>query len=134
MASDDLRAFDGHRSTRWRLEPDRLAAAARSRRLSRETGSRYRQIKADMKFDKSGAYALHQIVLPVALLGGETITEVNIAFTDSSQSGKVYVDAVSLTVTPPIVLRGDGGDAGRTATDPRVLPLPASPGGFRGQN
>ncbi|MBK9124764.1 MAG: hypothetical protein IPM16_16810 [Chloroflexi bacterium] len=93
-----------------------------------------RQIKADIKFDLSGAYALHELMLPIALLSGETVTEVNVTFADKSQSGKAYVDAVSLTVTPPIVLRGDGQSAGRTATEPGVLPPPASPGGFRGQN
>ncbi|MBK9124768.1 MAG: right-handed parallel beta-helix repeat-containing protein [Chloroflexi bacterium] len=85
-----------------------------------------RQIKADVKFDKSGAYGLHEIILPIALLPGEMVTEVSVMFTDKSQSGKVYVDAVSLTVTAP--------NAPRTETRAGILPPPVAPSGFRGGN
>ncbi|MBK9124770.1 MAG: hypothetical protein IPM16_16840 [Chloroflexi bacterium] len=83
------------------------------------------KIKQKINFDQAGAYSQHQIVVPVTLAVGETVTKVTVIFNDKSQSGKVHVDAVSLTIEPT---------APRTVTRSDVLPPPAAPSGFRGGN
>lgn len=82
--------------------------------------------KDNIAFDQGGVYALHQIDLPITLAAGETVANVKLQFKDRSLSGKVYVDAVSVTVDTPAVPRA--------ATRSPVLPPPAAPSGFRGGN
>ncbi|MBK9124766.1 MAG: hypothetical protein IPM16_16820 [Chloroflexi bacterium] len=93
-----------------------------------------RQTKVSIGFAKNGAYTLHELVVPLALTVGETVTEITLTFSDKSQGGKVYVDAASLTVDLAPSPRATGSRTERTATDPGILPPPAAPHSFRGQN
>lgn len=85
-----------------------------------------RQVKASVVYAKNGAYALHFIQVPLILDSGETVTKTILRFTDASQSGKVYVDAVSLSVQVPNDPRANSRSG--------VMPPPPQPDGFRGQN
>ncbi|MBK9124765.1 MAG: hypothetical protein IPM16_16815 [Chloroflexi bacterium] len=83
------------------------------------------KVKPQIAFDQTGGYTLHQASTPITLAVGETVTKAIVIFNDKSQSGKVYVDAVSLVVQSA---------APRTETRSDILPPPAAPGGFRGGN
>ncbi|MBK9125955.1 MAG: right-handed parallel beta-helix repeat-containing protein [Chloroflexi bacterium] len=82
--------------------------------------------KDNVAFDQGGAYVLHQIGLPITLGIGEAVADIKLQFKDKSLSGKVYVDAVRVTVTIA--------PAPRTVTRAPILPPPAAPDGFRGGN
>ncbi|MBK8138603.1 MAG: right-handed parallel beta-helix repeat-containing protein [Chloroflexi bacterium] len=85
-----------------------------------------RQVKASVVYAKNGAYALHFIQVPLVLDSGETVIKALLRFTDASQSGKVHVDAVSLSVQVP--------NDPRASSRSGVMLPPPQPDGFRGQN